>query len=256
MANAQSTAYSISWAPSISDIDRDEWDALAKPLPTPFLEWDWLRLMELSGSTTAQTGWLPHHLTVRHGSNLVAAAPMYIKGHSAGEFVFDHMWADVAGRMGIQYYPKIVGMSPFTPMIGYRFLFAPGEDLPYLTAAMVAEIERLCRRYNLSGSSFHFVDPQWQREMLDLGRRVGDRQRMEHPGWLLAVPSQRIEEGCFVTLVNPLQRAQMHLAIVLLQIEQAAEITAGFSDDVFHRGVGDHEDVQLRSQGFQHTAKM
>jgi len=169
MANAQPTAYSISWAPSISDIDRDEWDALAKPLPTPFLEWDWLRLMELSGSTTAQTGWLPHHLTVRHGSNLVAAAPMYIKGHSAGEFVFDHMWADVAGRMGIQYYPKIVGMSPFTPMIGYRFLFAPGEDLPYLTAAMVAEIERLCRRYNLSGSSFHFVDPQWQREMLDLG---------------------------------------------------------------------------------------
>ena len=169
MAKPQTSTYSISWIQSIADIDRHEWDALAKPLPTPFLEWDWLRLMELSGSTTAETGWLPHHLTVRRGSELVAAAPMYIKGHSAGEFVFDHVWADVAGRMGISYYPKIIGMSPFTPMSGYRFLIAPGEDGPDLTAAMVTEIDRLCRHHQLSGSSFLFADPQWHREMLDLG---------------------------------------------------------------------------------------
>jgi len=99
-AKLTSSAYSISWIQNISEINRDEWDGLAKRLPTPFLEWDWLRLMELSGSTTAKTGWQPHHLTVRRGSDLVAAAPMYIKGHSAGEFVFDHVWADVAGRMG------------------------------------------------------------------------------------------------------------------------------------------------------------
>jgi predicted N-acyltransferase len=169
MAKRQSSTYTISWVQNISEIDRQEWDALAKPLPTPFLEWDWLRLMELSGSATAKTGWLPHHLTIRRGSNLVAAAPMYVKGHSAGEFVFDHVWADVAGRMGIEYYPKIVGMSPFTPMFGYRFLIAPEENGPELTSIMVTEIDRLCRRYNLSGSSFLFVDPQWHQEMLDLG---------------------------------------------------------------------------------------
>ena len=169
MAYPQTSAYSISWIQNIADIDRDQWDALAKLLPTPFLEWDWLRLMELSGSTTAKTGWLPHHLIVRRGSDLVAAAPMYIKGHSAGEFVFDHVWADVAGRMGIAYYPKIIGMSPFTPMTGYRFLMAPGEDVPGLTAAMMTEIDRLCQRHQLSGSSFLFADPQWHREMLDLG---------------------------------------------------------------------------------------
>jgi predicted N-acyltransferase len=161
--------YSASWIQNIAEIDRDEWDALAKPIPTPFLEWDWLRLMELSGSTTAKTGWLPHHLVMRRGLSLVAAAPMYIKGHSAGEFVFDHVWADVAGRMGIEYYPKIVGMSPFTPMTGYRFLVAPGEDASHLTAMMVAEIDRLCRRHNLSGSSFLFADPQWHHKMLTQG---------------------------------------------------------------------------------------
>jgi len=32
---------------------------------------------------------------------------------------------------------------------------------------MVAEIDRLCRRYNMSGSSFLFVDPQWHRDMLN-----------------------------------------------------------------------------------------
>jgi predicted N-acyltransferase len=94
---------------------------------------------------------------------------MYVKGHSAGEFVFDHVWADVAERMGIKYYPKLVGMSPFTPMSGYRFLIAAGENELELTAVMVAEIDRLCRRYNMSGSSFLFVDPQWHRDMLDHG---------------------------------------------------------------------------------------
>ena len=169
MTKLHTSTYSTSWIQNIADIDREEWDALAKPLPTPFLEWDWLRLMELSGSTTAKTGWLPHHLVVRRGSNIVGVAPMYIKGHSAGEFVFDHVWADVAGRMGIEYYPKIVGMSPFTPMSGYRFMIAPGEDSLKLTSMMVAEIDQLCRRHRLSGNSFLFVDPQWHRQMLDQG---------------------------------------------------------------------------------------
>ena len=159
MTKPYPSSYSISWIQQLSEIDRNAWDTLAKSLPTPFLEWDWLRLMEISGSATTKTGWLPHHLTVWSGGNLVGVAPMYVKGHSAGEFVFDHVWADVAERMGIKYYPKLVGMSPFTPMSGYRFLIAAGENELELTAVMVAEIDRLCRRYNMSGSSFLFVDP-------------------------------------------------------------------------------------------------
>jgi predicted N-acyltransferase len=38
MAKPQTSTYSISWIQSIANIDRHEWDALAKPLPTPFLE--------------------------------------------------------------------------------------------------------------------------------------------------------------------------------------------------------------------------
>ena len=169
MDNQKPSSYTISWISNISEIDRGAWDALAKPLPSPFLEWDWLRLMEISGSTTAKTGWLPHHLTVWSSRGLAAIAPMYIKGHSAGEFVFDHVWADVAARLEIEYYPKLVGMSPFTPMTGYRFLFAAGEDESELTALIVAEIDRLCRSYRMSGSSFLFADPQWRHEMIKQG---------------------------------------------------------------------------------------
>jgi predicted N-acyltransferase len=169
MGKHQPSSYTTSWVNNIADIDRTDWNTLAQPLATPFLEWDWLHLMEISGSTTAKTGWLPHHLTVWSSGRLAAAAPMYIKAHSAGEFVFDHVWADVAARLGIQYYPKLIGMSPFTPMTGYRFLIADGEDASHLTALLVAEIDQLCRRFRMSGSSFLFADPQWRLEMLKHG---------------------------------------------------------------------------------------
>jgi len=169
MTQPRDSSYSVAWLKSIAEVDRAQWDVLAKPLPTPFLEWEWLRQMEISRSTTAETGWLPHHLTVWSHGELIAAAPLYIKAHSAGEFVFDHAWADVAHRLKISYYPKLVGMSPFTPMIGYRFLIATGEKENVLTRYMVNEIIQLCRRYGLSGCSFLFVDPQWRQLMINYG---------------------------------------------------------------------------------------
>jgi predicted N-acyltransferase len=126
-------------------------------------------LLEESGSAVETNGWLPHHLTVWRGDRLVAAAPLYIKNHSAGEFVFDHVWVDVARRLEIQYYPKLVGMSPFSPTIGYRFLIAPDEDDVALSAAMLQAIDTLCRRYGLSGCSFHYVDPKWSRVLVGQG---------------------------------------------------------------------------------------
>lgn len=151
----------IRWFKRINKIDESDWNALSADLDTPFFEWEWLRLLEESGSAVETNGWLPHHLTLWRDDRLVAAAPLYIKSHSAGEFVFDHVWVDVARRLEIQYYPKLVGMSPFSPTIGYRFLIAPGEDETALNSAMFKAIDALCRRYGLSGCSFHYVDPDW-----------------------------------------------------------------------------------------------
>jgi hypothetical protein len=100
---------------------------------------------------------------------MVAAAPMYIKLHSAGEFVFDQAGAQAGAQLGVGYYPKLVGMSPFTPMVGYRFLMAPHLDAAGVTAMMVSEIDRMCRRLGLSGASFLFADPQWVATLAELG---------------------------------------------------------------------------------------
>ncbi len=159
----------IRWSKRIKDIDEAAWNALSADLATPFFEWEWLRLLEESGSAVEVNGWLPHHLTVWRGDRLVAAAPLYIKGHSAGEFVFDHVWADVARRLEVQYYPKLVGMSPFSPTIGYRFLIDSREDENALSSAMLKAIDELCRRYGLSGCSFHYVDPDWARVLAPHG---------------------------------------------------------------------------------------
>ncbi len=160
---------SIAWIDKIADISQSEWDALAEPLKTPFLEWQWLNNLETSGSATARTGWQPYHLTVWRDGGLIGAAPLYIKGHSYGEFVFDQQWADLSHRLGIQYYPKLVGMTPFTPVEGYRFLIAPGEDEAEITERMVAAIEQFCDRNLLSGCHFLFVDPDWRTLMEGYG---------------------------------------------------------------------------------------
>lgn len=157
--------YTVSWINKISEIPQTEWDALALPLKTPFLEWEWLHNMETSGSTTAKTGWLPNHLVVWRDRSLVAAAPLYLKGHSYGEFVFDHQLADLAHRLGIEYYPKLLGMSPFTPAEGYRFLIAPGYDEAELTELMVDAIDQFCLQHGISGCNFLYAEPTWRQQM-------------------------------------------------------------------------------------------
>ncbi|WP_293132161.1 GNAT family N-acetyltransferase [Microcoleus sp. bin38.metabat.b11b12b14.051] len=161
--------YSVAWISKLADIPQASWDALAMPLKTPFMEWDWLNNLEISGSASGKTGWLPHHLTVWRDKQLIACAPLYVKSHSYGEFVFDNQWADLAQRLGIEYYPKLMGMTPFTPAEGYRFLIAPGEDEDELTGVMVSAIDHFCDRHNISGCNFLYVDPEWRQRMENHG---------------------------------------------------------------------------------------
>ena len=58
----------------------------------------------------------------------MGAAPLYLKTHSYGEFVFDWAWAAAAPRAGSRYYPKLVAAVPFTPVTGRRLLVRPDAD--------------------------------------------------------------------------------------------------------------------------------
>lgn len=177
--------WSIRWYDAIADIDPQAWDGLAVPLETPLLEWEWLHQLEASGSIAPQHGWHPCHLTLWDGQRLAAAAPLYVKSHSEGEFVFDHWWAKLAADFGIGYYPKLVGMSPATPAVGYRFLMDPQEDPSQLTQAMLTAIDQRCQSLGIKASQFNFVDAQWQASLPDDGFIAWEHQSYlwDNRGW-------------------------------------------------------------------------
>jgi uncharacterized protein len=165
--------FTTTWISSITQVDRNLWNGLAKPLLTPFLEWEWLWNLEDSGCAIASEGWLANHLLLWQGDRLVAAAPLYLKGHSYGEFVFDHQWADLARRIGIDYYPKLLGMAPFTPAAGYRFLVDPDitepSEIKKILDELIAEIDHFCQGHKIPSANFLFVDPTWKHELESRG---------------------------------------------------------------------------------------
>ena len=61
--------------------------------------------------------------------------PLYVKTHSRGEYVFDWAWAEAYARHGVEYYPKLLGAVPFTPVTGPRLLAADDAARGALAAA-------------------------------------------------------------------------------------------------------------------------
>ncbi|HAV37154.1 MAG TPA: GNAT family N-acetyltransferase [Massilia sp.] len=109
---------------SLSEIGQSSWDGLLalQEEPNPFLSYAFLHALHESGSACPETGWQPQYIALYDGDTLAAALPLYVKGHSYGEYVFDWAWADAYRRHGLEYYPKLLAAVPFTPVAGPRLL--------------------------------------------------------------------------------------------------------------------------------------
>jgi len=169
--NETSQQFEVAIVEGIEKIPREEWDAVLSPTDSPFVEWDWLYAMEKSGSAVRGTGWAPFHLVVRNRSThrIVAACPLYLKSHSMGEFVFDHGWADAAGRAGIRYYPKLLVGVPFTPHEGRRILTAPDSDRTLLTKIIAHGLKSVCDDNKLSSVHVNFCTEDEARLLREAG---------------------------------------------------------------------------------------
>ena len=123
-------------------IRAQDWDALACPETAtgrpidPFTTHRFLAALEASGSTGEGTGWQARPLVLRDQGRTVAAMPLYVKGHSQGEYIFDHGWAEAYARAGGRYYPKLQVAVPFTPATGRRFLGDPAHRAALMQAAI------------------------------------------------------------------------------------------------------------------------
>ncbi|MEE8557456.1 MAG: peptidogalycan biosysnthesis protein, partial [Myxococcota bacterium] len=146
-------------AEGVSGVPAADWNALVGD-GSPFLEWEWLSALEEAGTVSAKTGWLPRPLLAHEGDQLVAACPLYVKGHSEGEFVFDWGWADAAYRAGIEYYPKLLVGIPFTPVTGARLLTRPGTDRAAWLQRLSLHLRELCQQNELSSVHVNFCEKE------------------------------------------------------------------------------------------------
>ncbi|MEL6583273.1 MAG: GNAT family N-acetyltransferase [Pseudomonadota bacterium] len=152
----------ISVLSSLSEIDATDWDACAAPETAdggrpldPFTTHRFLYALETSGSVGKGTGWQAQYLVARAEGEVIACLPLYAKGHSQGEYIFDHNWAHAFERAGGRYYPKLQAAVPFTPATGRRFLTKPGWDADG-RAALVQGAVQLADRYDVSSIHITF----------------------------------------------------------------------------------------------------
>lgn len=136
----------------------------------PFVDWHFLHALEASGSVgqneDTQTGWQVCHIwledTQGHG---VGAAPLYLKYHSRGEYVFDQGWANAAEGAGLAYYPKLQCAVPFTPATGPRLL-AP---TPEIKNVLIKTMQDFCLQNQFSGVHISFCDEDTQSACIEQG---------------------------------------------------------------------------------------
>jgi predicted N-acyltransferase len=175
----------------IADIPASDWDACACPEAAdggrpadPFTTHRFLAALEDSRSVGPGTGWEPHHLTVRQGGEIVAVAPLYAKGHSQGEYIFDHNWAHAYERAGGRYYPKLQIAVPFTPATGRRFLTRPGREAEG-RAALIRGAVGLAEGNGLSSlhATFCTADEAEAGAAMGLLHRTSQQFHFENPGY-------------------------------------------------------------------------
>jgi len=173
---------------AIADIPSAEWDACANPDPatySPFVSHAFLKALEDSGCVRAQTGWAPRHLALRDASGtLLGAMPLYLKGHSMGEYVFDYAWADAYERAGGAYYPKLQSSVPFTPVTGRRLL-TPGGAPGWRGEALLNAAVELTTKNGLSSLHLTFVpEAEWHDgAQLGLLQRTGQQFHWHNEGY-------------------------------------------------------------------------
>lgn len=138
---------------SIHQVSASDWNACAGP-ENPFLAHEFFSCMEDSGTACPRSGWQPCHLLLWREARLCGVAPLFIKVHSEGEFVFDYSWAAAFERLGGSYYPKLQSAVPYTPVPGPRYLVREDDPDPAVTRQWLRQAQ-LSLAESLKVSSLH-----------------------------------------------------------------------------------------------------
>jgi predicted N-acyltransferase len=168
---------------SLSEIGQAAWDGLLalQDEANPFLSWAFLHALHESGSASPETGWQPQYIALYDGDTLAAALPLYVKGHSYGEYVFDWAWADAYQRHGLDYYPKLLAAVPFTPVAGPRLLAVDAQA----RSALIDVLQATQRATEVSSTHILFPPEEHARQLAQAGfmLRSGVQFHWLNPGY-------------------------------------------------------------------------
>lgn len=168
---------------SITNVDAASWNALANPSGqpfNPFVAHEFFATLEESKSAAPETGWAPMHLVLEENETAVGVAPLYAKGHSQGEYVFDHHWADAYARAGGRYYPKLLSAAPFTPAMGPRLLAPASRKL-----SMAAALRQVTDQMGASSLHVNFITDEDKKALDAAGflARMGEQYHWFNRGY-------------------------------------------------------------------------
>lgn len=122
------SALAFSAVSAARDIPRADWERLA-PGRHPFLNADFLGILECHEAAGPSCGWQAHHLLARDGNGkTIGILPTYVRANSHGDFIRDWSWAAAYRQLGKPYFPKLLSGLPHTPAAGSRFLVGSGSD--------------------------------------------------------------------------------------------------------------------------------
>ncbi|MBO1324883.1 GNAT family N-acetyltransferase [Acetobacter sp. TBRC 12305] len=176
--------WSVTLHDTIHAIPAAEWAACAGD-DNPFVSHDFLSALEDSQSVSQKTGWLPRHVRLQApDGSLAAVCPAYIKGHSWGEYVFDHGWARAYEAAGGRYYPKLQVAVPFTPATGPRLLVHPNAP-PEAGAVLAQGLRQICADTGLSSAHVTFCPESESTLLAEQGwlPRLGLQYHWENQGY-------------------------------------------------------------------------
>lgn len=153
----------------INTIGAEAWNLLAGH-HNPFLRHEFLSALERHQCATPRYGWSPQHIIVNNDEGeLIAAMPLYSKANSYGEFVFDWAWADAYYRSGLEYYPKLVSTTPYTPVTGARLLCRADQDYKRVAQYLIDTSIEHAGRANMSSLHWLFTDARDTQQLAQHG---------------------------------------------------------------------------------------
>ena len=167
---------------AIDQIKAEDWNQIV-PVDCPFLRHEFLHALEATGCVSAETGWHPQHILIRNRkcNSTLAVAPLYLKGHSWGEYIFDWNWAASYREHGLQYYPKLISQTPFTPITSPKLNVSNSSqhDVVAIRRQLVESTKVVARKHDVSSLHWLFITDD-DAQVLESQQFLGRRSNVEY----------------------------------------------------------------------------